>query len=132
MDAVARQLLVDAYWSRLDPSYCDGEGAESFAGLYERAESFLRAVTELSGFGVVFTHEQFIRAVFVAATYPGDEPSIKLMRQFFALRTGLPIPNAAVVRLQREGTRWWVGGIDTSHSQAAEPSGCADPMPRVG
>ena len=116
MDAVARQLLVDAYWSRLDPSYCDGEGAESFAELCERAESFLRTVTDLPSFGVVFTHEQFIRAVLVAATYPGEGPSIGLMRRFFGLRTGLPIPNAAVVRLRREGERWWVGGIDTSHS----------------
>ncbi|MFO0891713.1 MAG: histidine phosphatase family protein [Isosphaeraceae bacterium] len=121
MDAVARQPMVDAYWARMDPDHRDGDGAETFADLHGRARAFLREAAGRAGFGVVFTHEQFIRAVLVAAMYPGEAPSVGLMRRFFALRGGMPIPNAAVVRMRWDAGRWWSGGVDVSHLRAAEP-----------
>jgi hypothetical protein len=127
MDAAARQPLVDAYWSRMAPDHCDGEGAESFAGLCDRAGSFLGYAAERPGFGVVFTHEQFIRAVLVAAMYPGEGPSVGLMRRFFALRAGLSVPNGAVVQLRRESGRWWIGGVDVCHLPRTEPNATPDP-----
>ena len=99
-----------------DPTYCDGSGAESFASLMDRAEAFLNWANQQAGFGVVFSHEQFIRAVLVAAMYPFEKPTATLMRRFFALRTGMPIPNAAIVRPQHGDGRWWVGGVDVAHS----------------
>ncbi len=115
MDAAARQPLVDAYWSQLDPNYCDGEGAESFAKMWGRARSFLAWAGEQPGFGVVFTHEQFIRAALASVLYAGEEPSVSVMQRFFAMRVGLPISNAAVLRLCLERGRWWVGGVDVAH-----------------
>ncbi|OWK38716.1 histidine phosphatase family protein [Fimbriiglobus ruber] len=110
-----RKPLVDDYWTRLDPTFSDGAGAESFVDAYGRAETFLKWAARQSGFGIVFTHEQFIRAVLLAALYPGESPSVDVMRRFFALRSGMPIPNAAVVRLRRDGGRWWTGGVDVEH-----------------
>ena len=111
MDSAARQPLVDAYWSQMNPEYCDGIGAESFVELCVRAEAFLNWASGQAGFGVVFTHEQFIRAVLVATMYPSEKPTVTLMRRFFALRSGMPIPNAAIVRLRRDKGRWWFGGV---------------------
>lgn len=125
MDAANRQPLVEAYWSRMDPDYCDGEGAESFAGLCVRSRAFLAHAAGQPGFGMVFTHEQFIRAVLVAVLYPAEEPSVGLMRRFHALRGGLPIPNGAVVRLRWDGGRWWAGGVDTAHLRNALPGDAA-------
>ena len=119
MNSLDRQPLVDEYWSRLDPNYWDGAGAESFAALYERARSFLRWAREQSGHGVVFTHEQFIRAVLLVAVYPYEAASKDMMRRFFAWRAGLPIPNGAIVRLCWDDDRWWNGGVDVSHLQGA-------------
>jgi len=120
MDAAARQPLVDEYWARLAPDYCDGIGAETFIELCGRARSFLTLASLRPGLGVVFTHGHFIRAVLVAATYPSEGPSVGAMRRFAALRHGLPIPNGAVVRLSWEDGRWWTGGVDVSHLSNAE------------
>jgi broad specificity phosphatase PhoE len=127
IDAAARQPLVDAYWSRMAPDHCDGEGAESFTGLCDRARSFLGYAAERPGFGVVFTHEQFIRAVLVEALYRGEGLSVSLMGRFFALRAGLPVPNGAVVRLQLHSGRWWIGGVDVSHLPSTEQASAPDP-----
>jgi len=126
MDATARQPFVEAYWSRMAPDYCDGEGAESFSGLCDRARSFLQYAAGQPGLGVVFTHEQFIRAVLVAVMYSGEGLSVSLMRRFFALRAGLPLLNGAVVRLQRENGRWWIGGVDVSHLPGTESNATPD------
>lgn len=113
--AAARQPMVEAYWAKMNPDYCDGDGAESFASLCARARAFLGLASQRPGFGVAFTHEQFIRAVLVAALYPREESSVGLMRRFYALRVGLPIPNGAIVRMRWDNDRWWVGGVDVHH-----------------
>lgn len=57
-----RHLLVNEYWRRGDPTYQDGNG-ESFAQFIQRARTAIRQLKRLDGFIVVFTHEQFIRAI---------------------------------------------------------------------
>ena len=57
------------------------------------------------------------------ALYGAGEPTEGEMRRFFAAQGGMPVPNGAVVRLQRKEKRWWVGGIDCSHCPS--PSACA-------
>ena len=115
MDSANRQPLVDEYWTRREPDYCDGDGAESFASFWRRVMQFLSDTAERDGFGIVYTHEQFIRGVLLATMYPGIEPTAQLMNQFFALRVALPIPNGAIVQLRCESNRWWTGGIGVSH-----------------
>lgn len=115
MDAAKRQPLVDEYWRRREKDYCDGDGAESFASFWRRVSKFLRDTGQRDGFGIVYTHEQFIRGALLATMYPGIEPTAKLMNQFFALREALPIPNGAIVQLRCEANRWWTSGIGVSH-----------------
>jgi broad specificity phosphatase PhoE len=117
MDPATRQPLVNEYWSRMDPTYRDGDGAESFGEFWDRAHAFLVDAAGRSGFGLVFTHEQFIRAVLMAVRDPGAEPSAGLMREFLEMRRELPIANGEVVRLRWKGGRWWVGGFSTFRLQ---------------
>lgn len=60
-----RRDMVRAFWERCDPQHCDGN-AESFSAFITRARKALRKLTkelEEKQFIVVFTHEQFIRAI---------------------------------------------------------------------
>jgi broad specificity phosphatase PhoE len=59
-----RRAWVDAYWSRSDPTYMDGAGAESFRDFIRRAQSFLDRLAEHPAQDVaVFSHGQVINAV---------------------------------------------------------------------
>jgi broad specificity phosphatase PhoE len=122
LDALARSPLVEAYWARMDPDYCDGDGAESFADLWVRAAGFLDQAAQWQGLTVVFTHEQFIRAVVAQVLFGPGLAGPADMARFFALRIGLPVPNGGIVRLELRTGRWWLGGIDRAHLGAAEPS----------
>jgi len=55
---------VEQYWANADPSYIDGEGAESFLEFVGRARSFLDRLTTLPAQDIlVFSHGQFLNAV---------------------------------------------------------------------
>lgn len=59
-----RRDWVEAYWSRSDPAFRDGEGAESFLDFIFRAQSFLGQLAEHPAQDIaVFSHGQFINAV---------------------------------------------------------------------
>ncbi|MBI6721756.1 histidine phosphatase family protein [Pseudomonas syringae] len=59
-----RRDWVEAYWSRSDPTFMDGAGAESFSGFITRAQSFLVRLGEHPAQDIaVFSHGQFINAV---------------------------------------------------------------------
>ncbi|QVX16687.1 histidine phosphatase family protein [Pseudomonas congelans] len=59
-----RREWVDAYWSKSDPAFADGEGAESFLDFISRAQAFLHKLAENPGDDLaVFSHGQFINAV---------------------------------------------------------------------
>jgi len=63
--AADRKQWVDDYWSRCDPNYVDGPGAESFTQLMARAERALRILRSCSQHQqvVVFSHGQFMQAM---------------------------------------------------------------------
>jgi broad specificity phosphatase PhoE len=59
-----RKAWVDHYWANADPSYIDGEGAESFLEFVGRARSFLDDLaTHPAQDILVFSHGQFLNAV---------------------------------------------------------------------
>jgi hypothetical protein len=87
--------------------------------LWRRGSTFLRWAEGRAGLAIVFSHAEFIQAVMIEAIYGVGEPSEQEMRRFFALQGGLPVPNGAVLRLRREGERWWVRGVDGSLQPSA-------------
>lgn len=59
-----RRGWVDAYWANADPTFIDGEGAESFLDFIVRAQSFLERLAEHPAQDIVaFSHGQVINAV---------------------------------------------------------------------
>ncbi|AZE85573.1 hypothetical protein C4J98_4188 [Pseudomonas orientalis] len=59
-----RREWVDAYWSRSDPAFMDGEGSESFLDFISRAQAFLHKLAKHPAQDiVVFSHGQLINAV---------------------------------------------------------------------
>ena len=59
-----RRAWVEAYWSRADPVFRDGEGAESFLDFIARAQCFLEQLAWHPARDIAaFSHGQFINAV---------------------------------------------------------------------
>jgi len=59
-----RKNWVDAYWLRSDPTYSDGNGAESFLDFVARAQAFLDRLEEHPASDIaVFSHGQYLNAV---------------------------------------------------------------------
>ena len=59
-----RKAWVDQYWANADPSYIEGEGAESFLEFVGRARSFLgRLAAHPAQDILVFSHGQFLNTV---------------------------------------------------------------------
>ncbi|WP_020471662.1 histidine phosphatase family protein [Zavarzinella formosa] len=110
-----RKPWVDSYWSKLDPEYCDGPEAETFVEFLTRGRDFLDRAASWSGDTVAFSHEQFIRVLLLLTMSGWIKSPAELMRRFYAMRMGLPIPNASLVRMEWNQGRWWIGGVDTSH-----------------
>lgn len=79
--AAERKERVNEYWERLDPDYVDGEGAESFNMLLSRARTAINRINRLeSGFIVMFTHAQFMRAMHVLDTSNSEDAKCLMSR----------------------------------------------------
>lgn len=99
-----RRPIVEEYWRRADPSYVEGPGAESFAGLLDRANGVLRQLREHGNEPVaVFTHGVFMRAVLWALMTGPGAPTAVQMRLFRAFGEVLRIPNTAIFDLLLDG-----------------------------
>lgn len=101
-----RKPLVDAYWSRNDPNYCDGAGAESFADLMTRAQATLTQIKKPEDkFVVVISHGQFIRAAIWLLLHEMEEMKIETMAAFHCFLEAVSVPNAAIfkIKLTEEG-----------------------------
>jgi len=95
-----RLPMVQAYWDRCDPFYCDGEGAESFSDLINRAHQAIDKLKRLEHRHVaVFSHEQFIKAVLWLIggdRTPLDSEKMKSFRQVLLIDR---IPNCGKVEV---------------------------------
>jgi broad specificity phosphatase PhoE len=116
-----RRPLIHAYWSRCDPLYRQGEGAETFAELVLRVEDFFcrhAAGPDVPpGLTVVYSHGQFIRAVLlrffggIGADF-ADDP--RAMARFRGFRESFAVQNASVLRMTTGPDRR-VGACDVGH-----------------
>jgi broad specificity phosphatase PhoE len=105
--SVERMPYLERYWSELDPAYCDGPGAESFAALLRRAEAALDRLANLPAQSIVllFSHGQFIQAVRAVVAAPGTDDKSK-MRDFWRKGEAPAISNAQCVTLRHSSGRW--------------------------
>lgn len=115
-----RRPRVDAFWTRADPHHVDGEGAESFVTLLDRAEGLLAMLGEVDGeFIAVYTHGLFMRTVLWSIVFGPVPREPEGMRRFRLFATSLSVPNASILRLYEQGPgAFSAGRLDTSHLPA--------------
>ena len=100
-----RMPAIERYWAEADPEYCDGEGAESFGTLLERAEAALARLATMPDEALVyiFSHGQFIQAV-RSIVIDSELSSREKMRRF--RRKGMP---PAIANAERVAMKWSKG-----------------------
>lgn len=101
--AVERMKWVENYWSRGDPYYVDGPGAESFSILVERARNALRLL-EAGGspdHAIAFSHGQFLQMIYWLHRYKDSPVSKGGMRAYRALDLQKPIRHCEGLTLVR-------------------------------
>ncbi len=113
-----RRPAVEDYWRRCDPAYQDGPGAERFTDLLVRARDVLARLRAASGFVVVVSHGQFLRALLLGLVQGLDFPEQDLMRRFLGLRQAIVLPNCGLIRVRFEPQGVWLGPIEAGHTGA--------------
>jgi broad specificity phosphatase PhoE len=97
-----RRPMENEYWSRLDPAYVEGQGTESFLGMFDRVEAAWERLRRMQGFTLIFSHGQIMRAFFMLL-FEGfldyRQDPVKAMTMFLGLRRGLFIPNGSIMRI---------------------------------
>ena len=112
-----RKPLVEEFWTRNDPHYCDGDQAESLAEFFYRIENFLLQMSQKS-FELVFvyTHEQFIKALIWEVLHPKKVFSENFMSEFQKFMVSFAVPNTAIMKLRiEENNEFYIGKIESSH-----------------
>ncbi|MGX9189022.1 histidine phosphatase family protein [Stenotrophomonas sp. Ker107b] len=91
--ASERMQWVEDYWSRCDPKYIDGPGAESFSMLVGRARDALCLLGAgmSAGHTLAFSHGQLLQMIYWLHVYKGDPVSKTGMRGYRALDRQMPI-----------------------------------------
>jgi len=98
-----RKPRIDAYWAKLDPKHIDGEGAESFSHLLQRARTFLQDLTELDDdLTIIVTHGQFMQAAKLMAQRP-NENEVTAMSLFIDRQLRRPFANCERMELLVDG-----------------------------
>ncbi|WP_421659197.1 histidine phosphatase family protein [Leptothermofonsia sp. ETS-13] len=108
--------LSVAYWQRCDPHYVDGEQAESFVSLMNRAQETLHRLRQAQGFVVVFSHSTFMKALLWQILATPHAFNASAMRHFHWFHMGFRVPNAAILKLEfgkQASVRW--SNLQTSH-----------------
>jgi 2,3-bisphosphoglycerate-dependent phosphoglycerate mutase len=93
-----QNIMKETYWQRLDPFFCDGQGAESFANFVERLHNFHRRLSACYGFTLVIGHGQFFKAYLLGLHEPWA--ATKAWMQYFRNEeVSQPLHNCEILKL---------------------------------
>lgn len=108
-----RLPFIEAYWSRGDPAYRDGPGAESFDTLLGRVGKTLVQLQAYPDDAQVdaFSHGQFMQALRLVLLFP-QWSARQAMAHFWPFSTRHPIRNADRLELQFTQGRWSTPAVD--------------------
>ena len=94
-----RRPMVVSYWNNMDPEYRDGDGAESFADMIERARRLINKIRKRAEHKImIFTHGQFMEAIRIILKHP-DAEVLELMRLFNDNERGKTIRNCETLEI---------------------------------
>jgi 2,3-bisphosphoglycerate-dependent phosphoglycerate mutase len=98
--AADRAPFVESYWSRCDPHYIDGEGAESFADFIRRVQQAIDGLWSCqSEFVAVFGHGLFLRAMIWRMLFGAQPVNATTMLYFRHLLVATAMPNTAITKV---------------------------------
>ncbi len=103
-----RRPPVEAYWTRADPKFNSGGGAESFQTVLNRVRAALRWLGKLPDDSLVyaFSHGQFMQAVRVLLSHPGL-PDKAIMQVFADDHDRHPIANGELMPIRKGASHFW-------------------------
>lgn len=105
-----RRGWVEAYWSKADPAFSDGEGAESFSELVSRARSLLDRLAEHPASDVlVFSHGQLINTVAWLLEHEPLEIDGRAMRDWREYEIAHHIENGRGLTIVWQAGKWEIG-----------------------
>jgi probable phosphoglycerate mutase len=104
---------IEHYWASSDPTYCDGEGAESFATLLRRAEATLNQLAALphDALVYVFSHGQYMQAI-RSLVLDSDLTDQEKMRKFWKKDEHEVIKNVTQLKVRKHGNVWHIDSVD--------------------
>jgi broad specificity phosphatase PhoE len=95
-----RRPFVEQYWSRRDPHYIDGEGAESFADFIRRVHQAIDGLWSCrSEFVAVFGHGLFMRAMIWRMLFGAQPVNASTMLSFRHFMVATSMPNTAIIKV---------------------------------
>jgi broad specificity phosphatase PhoE len=95
-----RRPFVEKYWTRCDPHYTDGEGAESFADFIRRVQQAIDGLWSCrSEFVAVFGHGLFMRAMIWRMLFGEQTVSASTMSSFRHFMVATTMPNTAIIKV---------------------------------
>lgn len=95
-----RKARVDAFWSKADPDYMDGQGAESFGGFIHRTAVALERLRSIRGNAIVFGHGQVMQAMRWLLQRAPDAIDSETMWEFRQYDLDNPISNCESFALE--------------------------------
>jgi broad specificity phosphatase PhoE len=101
-----RRPFVEKYWSRCDPHYTDGEGAESFADFILRVERAIDGLWSCQpGFVAVFGHGVFMRAMIWRMLFGARPVNASAMSSFRHFMIATIMPNTSIIKVDLPANR---------------------------
>jgi broad specificity phosphatase PhoE len=95
-----RRPFVEKYWSRCDPHYIDGEGAESFADFIRRVQQAIERLWDCQPeFVAVFGHGLFLRAMIWRMLFGARPINPSTMSSFRHFLDATIMPNTAIIKV---------------------------------
>ncbi|MGV3661614.1 MAG: histidine phosphatase family protein [Prosthecobacter sp.] len=95
-----RGIFAQSYWTRCDPQWNDGGGAESFADLISRIDALEQRLNQRPERDIfVFSHGYFIKALLLRRERPQAVVDAALMAAFRDGRKNDHLANTGMVRL---------------------------------
>jgi broad specificity phosphatase PhoE len=110
-----RQSSKRIYWSKCDPYYSDGGGAESYYEFLNRIEICLNRLKTIDGFIIVYTHGHVISSILWYVLNWHLKHNYKNMQHYYNFRQALKIPNGAIIKMNLLGEEPEISPILINH-----------------
>lgn len=110
-----RRPRARAYWELNDPTFVDGDDAESFASFIGRIQTMQTEIQKRSGFIAIFGHGFFMKGLLWSHLINSYDVNAEYMRRFYAFHKTFEIPNGAVIKGEYLPDRTLLSGLLTGH-----------------